>query len=127
MAALHVTMNDAVLMQMSQALRYLSTHCCNLAFGHQICRNNIRERATFHILHHNPELVLVKERVNIIDDIRMTQSPQYEDFVYKKIPFRRLVQVHPFDRNRKISPNLASSKHTTISATRAPRKRCRGE
>ena len=91
MAALDVTVDDTVLMEMLQALRYLSTHCCNLAFGHQVCCDNVRERSALHILHHDPELVLVKERVDIIDDIRMTQSPQYEDFVYKKIPFRRLV------------------------------------
>ena len=84
-------MNDTVLMQMLQALGCLPTHGCDLAFGHQVCRHNVRERATLHVLHHDPELVLVKERVNIVDDIRMTRSPHYEDLVNDKILFRLLV------------------------------------
>ena len=98
-AALDVTMDDTVLMQMLQAQRYLPTHCCYLAFSHQVRRNNVRERATLHILHHNPELILVKERVDIVDDICMTRSPHYEDLIYDKILFRLLIQVHLLDRN----------------------------
>lgn len=89
--ALDVTMNDPVLMQMLQALRCLPTYCCNLAFGHHVCRHNVRERAALHILHHDPDLVLVKKRVDIIDNIHMTQSPQYEDLVDKDILSRMLV------------------------------------
>ena len=74
-------MDDAVLMQMLQALRRLPTYCSDLPFGHQVRRNNVRERATLHILHHHPELILIKERVDIVDDIRMTQSPHYDDLI----------------------------------------------
>ena len=97
--ALDVTMDDAVLMQMLQALRRLSTHCSDLCLRHQVRRNNVRERATLHILHHHPELILIKERVDVVDDICMTRSPHYQDLVYDKIFFRLFIQVHLLDRN----------------------------
>jgi hypothetical protein len=97
--ALDVAMDDTVLMQMLQALRRLPTHCSDLPFCHQVRRNDVRERATLHILHHHPELILVKERVDIVDDICVTRSPHYEDLIYDKILFRLLVQVHLLDRN----------------------------
>jgi hypothetical protein len=46
MATLDVAMDNVVLMQMLQAQRYLPTHCCELAFSHQVFRDNVRERAT---------------------------------------------------------------------------------
>ena len=98
-AALNVTMDDTVLMQILQALRHLPTHCSDLPLCHQVRRNNVRERATLHILHHNPELILVKEHADIVDDVCMTRSPHYVDLIYNKIHFRLLIQVHLFDRN----------------------------
>lgn len=92
-------MDDAVLMQMLQALRRLPTHRCDLPFCHQVRSNNVRKRATLHVLHHHPKLILVQERVDIVDDICMTRSPHYEDLIYDKILFRLLIQVHLLDRN----------------------------
>jgi hypothetical protein len=115
--ALDVAMDDAVLMQMLQALRRLPTHCSDLAFRHQVRRNNVRERTTLHILHHYPELILIKERVDIVDDICMTRSPHYENLIYDKILFRLFIQVHLLDRNREIRPNLVGSEHTTRGTT----------
>src|SRR6266852_4229477 len=88
--ALDVAMDDAVLMQMLQALRCRPTYCSDLPFCHQVRQDNVRERATRHILHHHPELILVKERVDISDDICMTRSPHCED-LYDKILFRLLI------------------------------------
>ena len=59
--ALDVAMDDPVLMQMLQALRRLPTHSSDLPFCHQVRNNNVRERATLHMLHHQPELILIKE------------------------------------------------------------------
>ena len=113
MTALDVAMYDALFVQVLQALRYLPTHCCNLAFCHQACRDNICKRAALHILHHHPELILVEERVDITDDICMTRSPDYEDLIYDKIPSRLLVKVHLFNRNRKVCRDLISNKYNT--------------
>ena len=85
---LDVTVNDAALMQMLQSLRYLPTHCRNLALRQEVYTNNVREAATFHILHRNPDLVFEKKRVNVIDDICMMQSPHYEDLIHDKLLFR---------------------------------------
>jgi len=71
MVTLDVTMDDAMLVQILQTLSNLSTHCCNLAFCQHVRRNNVRERATLDIFHHNPELVLEKDRFDKSGDIWM--------------------------------------------------------
>lgn len=43
MVAFDVTMDDAVLVCILQALRYLPTDCCNLAFCQQVRCYNVRE------------------------------------------------------------------------------------
>jgi len=116
-AALEVPMDDTVLMQMLQAPRYVPTHSCDVASSHQVRRNNIRERATFNILHHHPELILIKVRLDIVDDIYMTRSLHYEDLIHDTIRFRLLTHAHLIDRNRKIRHHLVGSEHTTRGAT----------
>ena len=123
--ALDVAMDDAMLMHMLQALRHLPAHCSDLPFCHQVRRSNVRERATLHILHHHPELILIKKRVDVVDDICMTRSPHYEDLVYDEIFFWLLIQVHLLDRNWKIRPELVGGEHATRGTTRAPRRRIR--
>jgi len=100
-AALNVTMDDTVLMQMLQAQCYLPTHCCYLAICHQVFCDNIRKRATLHIFHHHPGLIPVEERADILDDICMTvtRSPHCKDLIYDKVGFWLLIQVHLLDRN----------------------------
>src|SRR6202012_933604 len=81
--------------------------------SHQVGRDDIGKGAALHVLHHNPEFILVKERVDIVDDIRMTRCAHHKNFVDDEILFRLLVQVHLFDGNRKICSHLVSSEDTT--------------
>ena len=63
------------------ALLYFSAHRCDLAFAHNVERHDIRETAAFHVLHHNPQVVPVQERVDVVDNVWMPGCTHYEDLV----------------------------------------------
>ena len=62
-------------------------------------------------------LVLVKERIDIIDDVRMPRSAHYKGLIYNKALPWLLVQVNLLNGNQEICPNLVGSEHTTRGPT----------
>jgi hypothetical protein len=70
--AFDITMDDTVLVQVLQTLARLPRYGGDLTFCHQIGGDDIRERASFHVFHDHPKVVLVQERVDVIDDIGMS-------------------------------------------------------
>lgn len=92
--ALNVPMDDSVPMKVFEALARLPAHRSDLAFSHQVRSDNVRERAALHVLHHDPQLVLVKERVDVVDNIRVPRRAHHEDLVDDEILLGLLVEVH---------------------------------
>lgn len=99
-------MDDSVPMKVFEALARLTAHRGDLAFSHQIRSDDVRERAALHVLHHDPQLVLVKERVDVVDNIRVPRRAHNEDLVDDKILLGLLVEVHLLNCHRKVRADL---------------------
>lgn len=84
-------------MKVFEALGRLPRHCCDLTLRHQIGGDDVRERATLHVLHDNPKFILVQERVNVIHYVRMARCAHDEDLVDDEVLLRLLLKVHLFD------------------------------
>ena|SRR5258705_12687380 len=95
--AFYITMDDTVFVQVLQTLTSLSRYRSDLAFCHQIGCDDVREGASFHVFHNNPKIVLVQERVDVIDDIGMSRGAHDEDFVYDQVLLWLSLEVHLFD------------------------------
>jgi hypothetical protein len=88
-----------------------------LAFCQQGCCNNVLERATLHILHYDPEFILVNESVDIIHDIciceaRITRIP----FMIKNFPGCESMCICLIATER-VDLKLVGSKRTTRGTT----------
>jgi len=79
--ALDISMNHAVRVQMSQTLSGLSADSSNLTLSHDVARDNIGQTSTFHVLHNDPKIALVKERVDVVDDVRMSRRFHHQNLV----------------------------------------------
>lgn len=110
-------MNDTVLVQVLQALCSLPRHGCDLALRHQVSRDDICERPALHVLHHNPQFVLVEERIDVVDDVRVARGPHNENLVYNEIFLGLLVEIHLLDRDGHVRADLICREHTTRRTT----------
>jgi len=72
------------------------------------------EWAALHVLHHNPKLVLVKEPVDVVDDVLVMWSTYHQNLVYDKIP-QLLIKVNLLDHNWGIGSTLVGSKYINQS------------
>ena len=102
-------MDNPMSMQMLQSLRSLSRNSSDLALAHQVSSHNIRQRPSLHVLHHHPKLILMQERVNIIDNVRVTRRAHNKDLVDNEVLLRLLLEVHLFYGNREIGADLVGS------------------
>ena len=64
-------MNNTMSVQMLQALRRLPRHRRDLSLRHQISSDHICQRTALHVLHDDPQVVLVQERIDVVDDVRV--------------------------------------------------------
>lgn len=85
---------------MSQALANLSAHTRNLRFTHTMRRHHICQTASFHVLHHHPQIALPEVRVFKVYNVWMGRFAHDEDFVDDEILFRLFFEVHLFDSDR---------------------------
>lgn len=60
------------------------------------------------MLHDEPYVVFIQERVDILDDVRV-KNHHYRDFVEDEVPVRLLVEVRLLDDNSKVGANLTCS------------------
>lgn len=67
--ALDIPVDDTMPVKMLEALRCLPRDGGDLALSHQVRSDDVRKGASLHIFHHNPEIILVQERVNVVDDV----------------------------------------------------------
>ena len=106
MAALYVSVDDTVTVEMFKTLAYLLRNCCNLTLAHQIGCDDIRETSALHVLHNYPELVRVQERVDIVHDVGVTRSSHCENPANGQVLPRLLVKIHLLDCNNQIAASL---------------------
>jgi len=95
--AFYITMDDTVFVQVLQTLASLPRYRSDLTFCHQISCDDVREGASFHVFHNNPKIVLVQERVDIIDDIGMSRGAHDEDLVDDQVLLWLSLEVHLLD------------------------------
>ena len=100
-------------MEMLKTLARLATNSGNLAFGHEIRRDHIRQAAALHILHDDPEVILPQETVDIVDDIRMAGGAHDENLIDDEIFLRLLVEVHLLDGDGHIGADLVGGVHAS--------------
>lgn len=98
-------------MQMSQALTNLSADTRNLRFTHTMRRHDICQAASFHILHHHPQIALPEVRVFKVYNVWVGGFAHDEDFIDDEILFRLLFEVHLFDSDGE-SLTIYRSVHT---------------
>lgn len=108
--ALDVAVYDAMAVEVLEAAAGLLGDGGNLAFCHEVCGDDVCETAALHVLHDDPEIVLVEERVDIVDDIWVARGAHDNDFVDNQILFWLLVEVHLLDGDREVCADLVGSK-----------------
>ena len=111
--ALDITMDNTMPMEMLKTLARLATHSGNLAFGHEIRGDHIRQAAALHILHDDPEVILPQETIDIVDDIRMAGGTHDENLIDDEIFLRLLVEVHLLDGDGHVGADLVGGVHAS--------------
>lgn len=110
---LNIPMNDPMSMQMLQPLARLPRHRGDLALGHKVRGDHIREGTTLHVLHHDPEVVLVQERIDVVDDVRVARAAHDQDLVDDQILLGLLLEVHLLDRDAQVRAHLVCGVYTS--------------
>ena len=99
--------------EMLKTLACLARDSSNLPLRHQVRSDDVRQRTALHVLHDYPELILMQERVDVVDDVRMPRRPHDEDLVDDEVLLRLLVQVHLLDRHRQVRADLVRGVDTS--------------
>jgi hypothetical protein len=110
---LDVSMNDTVPVEMFKTLTRLSRHGRDLAFGHEVGGDDVGEGASLHVLHHDPQIVLVQKRVDVIDDVGVARGAHDEDFVDDEVLLGLLVEVHLLDSHGEVGADLVGRVYTS--------------
>ena len=97
--------------QVLQTLARLARHGGDLALRHQVRGDHVRQAAALHVLHDDPEVVLIEEGIDVVDDIWVPRRAHDENLVDDEVLLRLLVKVHLLDRNRDIGAHLVRSVH----------------
>lgn len=119
---LDIAMDDAVSVQVLKTLGRFPRYCRYLSFGHQIGGDDVGQRASFHVLHDYPKVVLVEEGIDVVDDVGVSRCPHDENFVDDQILLGLLVEIHLFDGDREVCSDLIGSVHATRSAAMMDRR-----
>lgn len=112
-------MNYPVAVKMLDALTDLARDGGNLALGHDVCGDQVRKMATFHVLHDDPQGVFTQEGVDKINNVGMLGRAHDEDLVDNLGVLGLLVKTHLLDRNREIGANLVCGVHAARRTTSA--------
>ncbi len=110
---LDITVDDAVPVEVLETLGGLARDGGNLALGHQVGGDDVCQRAAFHVLHDNPELVLVQEGIYVVDDVGVSRSAHDKDLVDNEILLGLLVEVHLLDSHGEVCADLVCGVHAT--------------
>jgi hypothetical protein len=116
--ALDISMDHAVRVQMSQTLGSLSADGGNLTLSHDVASDNIGQTSTFHVLHNDPKIALVEERVDIVDDVGMSRRFHHQNLVDDEVLLWLLLEVHLFDRYRYVRTELIGGVDTSRRTAR---------
>jgi hypothetical protein len=108
---LDVAVDHAVAVEVLEALARLAADGRDLALRHQVRGHDVRERAALHVLHDDPEVVLVQEAVDVVHDVRVPRGAHDEDLVDDQVLLRLLVEVHLLDRDAQVRPDLVRRVH----------------
>lgn len=111
--AFNVTMDDTVSMEMLESLGCLARDGRNLAFRHKVGGDDVRERASLHVFHDNPEFVLVEERVDVVDDVGVARRAHDKNLVDDEILLGLLLEVHLLNRDGHVSAHLVRRVHAS--------------
>jgi hypothetical protein len=84
-----------------------------LTFGHDIEGNDIRQAATFHVLHDNPQISLHKEAVHEIDNVLVFAVLHHQNFVDNQVLLRLLLQVHLLDSHAFVAAHFVCRKNAS--------------
>jgi len=103
---LDIPVDDSMRVQMSQPLAGLSTDGSDLSLGHDVARHDVGQTSSFHVLHDDPKISLVEERVDEVDDVGVVGGFHDEDFVDDEILLGLLLEVHLLDGDRVVGSNL---------------------
>lgn len=106
-------MNDTMPVEMFKTLTRLSRNGRDLSFGHEVGGDDVCERASLHVLHHDPQIVLVKERVDVVDDVGVARRAHDEDFIDDEVLLWLLVEIHLLDRDGEVGADLVSRVDTS--------------
>jgi hypothetical protein len=112
---LDIPMDDPMSMQMLEALTRLPAHRRDLALRHQIRRDHVRQAPALHVLHDDPEVVLMQEAVDVVHDVRVPARAHDEDLVDDQVLLRLLVEVHLLDRYGEVGADLVGGVHASGS------------
>jgi hypothetical protein len=113
-----VAMDDSLLMEVLESLECLPRHSSNLSLAHDVARDDVGERSTLHVLHHNPKVALEQERVDIVDNIAMPRLLHDEDLVDDEILLGLLLKVHLLDGDREVGADLVGRVDSSRSSAR---------
>lgn len=111
--ALDIPMNDTMPVKVLEPLRCLPRDGGDLALSHQVRSDDVREGTSLHVLHHNPEVILVQERVDVVDDVGVPRGTHDQDLVDNQVFLRLFIEIHLFDGNGNVGANLVGGVYTT--------------
>lgn len=115
---LDVAVDHVVLVQVFQPLQRFPRNRSDLSLRHDVARHDVRETATFHVLHDDPQVSLEQEGVDKVDDVLMARFLHDEDFVDDQVLLRLLLEVHLLDRDRQVRADLIRRVNSSRSTAR---------
>ena len=123
--ALDVSVDDAVRVQVAETLCRLSAYGSNLSLGHDVAGHHIGKTTALHVLHDDPKISLVEERIDVVDNVGMARRLHDQNLVDNEVLLRLLFKVHLLDGHRDIGPELVSGVDTPRSTIGGPdRQKC---
>ena len=109
-------MDDALGVQVLEPLQSLATDRRDLAFSHDIVRDDIGQAATLHELHDDPQFAFPQVAVDEVDNVRVRAVLHHQDLVDDQVLLRLLLQVHLLNRNQPVVAALEARVDTTRRA-----------
>lgn len=92
---------------------YLPAYCRNLSLRHHIERDDICKTASFHVLHHDPQVQSMQVAVQEIDNVLVLAVFHDQNLIDNQILLRLQIQIHLLDGDASIGVILIRSEHAS--------------
>nr|GFD54071.1 hypothetical protein [Tanacetum cinerariifolium] len=93
-------------------MQSLATDGRDLALGHHVERDDVRQTPALHVLHDNPKIAADQETIHKVDNVLVLAVLHDQDFVDDEVLLRLLLQVHLLDGHAFIRAHFECRVHT---------------